>query len=225
MKVKNLATAVALTLGLGLVLQTNVSRADFGRPGGDPQGGFDRGGRGGPGDGRGGGDRGGGRGGPGDGRGGDDRGGGRGGPGDGRGGGDRGGGRGGPGDGRGGGRGGYQMDPNKASSIVSALYSALLFRAVDPSGMQTYSQTLEQQGADGVRNVARVIVDSQEFRESTWRRYNAGQIVTNLYQQLLGRQPDPGGFRSNLQTVQSGNIESCVESFVTSPEFRQRWGI
>ncbi len=210
------AKTMAVVLGLGMTLQSATSLADFGRPGAGPgqqQGGQQFGGdRGGPGDFD--------RGGPGDfGRGGlGDFG--RGGPGDF--------GRGGPGDF---GRGprpmppmGYGIDAYRASQITQALYRAILFRNVDPSGMQSNTWTISQGGYEGVRQAARGLVDSPEFQQNIWPRFNAPQIAVNLYQGLLGRQPDPGGFRNSVDQLQYGNIEGVVDGMVTSPEFRQRFG-
>lgn len=210
MKLTSFAKTLTVILGLGLSLQSTTSLADFGRPGLQQGGQFspDRGGPGGF-------DRSGpDRGGPG----GFDRGG--------QGGFDRGGPRPGPGrpfpqppPQRG------QIDQNRAADIVRTLYRGILFREVDPSGLQSNTWAISQGGFNAVRSSARGIVDSPEFRQNVWSRFNAGQIVNNLYNQLLGRQPDPGGFNSWVQQVEFGNIDGVVDGFVSSPEFRQRWGI
>ena len=118
-----------------------------------------------------------------------------------------------------------QIDQNRAADIVRSLYRGLLFRDADPSGLQSNIWAISQGGFNAVRSAARGIVDSPEFRQNVWPRFNAGQIVNSLYAQLLGRQPDSGGFNFWVQQVQSGDIDGVVDGFVSSPEFRQRWGI
>jgi SAM-dependent methyltransferase len=48
-------------------------------------------------------------------------------------------------------------------------------------------------------------------------------VVTALYRGILEREPDPIGFRNNVELLRSGQmLERIIRSFISSPEFRSR---
>jgi hypothetical protein len=48
------------------------------------------------------------------------------------------------------------------------------------------------------------------------------EAVQLLYQRLLGRDPDPGGFRVNVELAQRQGIDAVVKSMMSSAEYRMR---
>jgi hypothetical protein len=48
------------------------------------------------------------------------------------------------------------------------------------------------------------------------------EAVQLLYQRLLGRDPDPDGFRSNVALAQRQGIDAVLRSMMSSPEYRMR---
>ena len=49
------------------------------------------------------------------------------------------------------------------------------------------------------------------------------QLVAALYHGILGREPDPAGFRDNLALLRAGEpLERVIRCFIASPEFRAR---
>jgi hypothetical protein len=94
---------------------------------------------------------------------------------------------------------------------VSNLYAVLLERPVDPTGLSSWSQELDQ-GASR-QEVVSSIMSSSEYLTLE---------VTKLYQTLLGRQPDPAGLTSNVAFLQhGGTIRDLKSVFFGSAEYFQ----
>jgi hypothetical protein len=53
--------------------------------------------------------------------------------------------------------------------------------------------------------------------------FSREHVAAALYRGILGREPDPAGFRDNLALLRAGEpLERVVRSFIASPEFRAR---
>ncbi len=103
------------------------------------------------------------------------------------------------------------------ASYVTFLYNRYLHRAPDPGGFQGWVNQLNSglpryQARDGFLNSA----------EARGLISNA-QFVTELYRQILLREPDSGGFQNWLNQLNAGAPRSAVrENFINSVEIRYR---
>ena len=54
--------------------------------------------------------------------------------------------------------------------------------------------------------------------------YSPEEIVTSFYRVILGREPDSGGYESNVNFLRNGaTVESMLRGFSTGPEARKRF--
>jgi SAM-dependent methyltransferase len=53
-------------------------------------------------------------------------------------------------------------------------------------------------------------------------QFSEKEVVTALYQSLLGRKPDPAGFAVHMKGVRDKGLVHILDEFVKSPEFRSR---
>ncbi|MBX3034705.1 MAG: DUF4214 domain-containing protein [Bdellovibrionaceae bacterium] len=109
-----------------------------------------------------------------------------------------------------------------ADWIVNQLYRAALFREADPQGAWHSIRVVREQGLAGLVAVARSIGNSPEYYRNIHNNRRAGEIVNNIYWQILGRQPDAEGFRSAIPQVRQGRTGDLLAGMVSSPEFLQR---
>jgi hypothetical protein len=128
---------------------------------------------------------------------------------------------------------------------VIDLYRQILGRDPDPGGFAV-NLGLLQSGAISASDLAGAFRTSAEAQSSpiatpsyspppppppppsllsapTQSESSDEQYLRNLYTQVLGREPDPEGFASNLALLQSGaiNLSEITNAFVTSPEAQQ----
>jgi hypothetical protein len=88
------------------------------------------------------------------------------------------------------------MNPSDAANIVTQLYQQYLGRSPDP-GSQGYIDAL----VNGWQDVALVTSEISGSQEANAYRAN---VVTQLYQQYLGRNPDPG-WQGYLDALANGS--------------------
>lgn len=104
-------------------------------------------------------------------------------------------------------------------SQIFRMYQATLGRAPDAPGLIFWSGQLAS-GA-GLDSIAGGFVNSAEFQARFGSPDNAG-FVTLLYNNVLGRAPDQGGFDFWLGELSAGrSVTSVVLGFSESPEFIQ----
>ncbi len=114
------------------------------------------------------------------------------------------------------------VGPNTVQASVQRLYEGLLGRAADPGGLAQFSGLA---AASGDAAVATAILGSPEF--AALHGAPAGmsdtQLVTLLYQRLLGRAPDAGGLASHVAALQGGAASGDVAAGIAdSGEARAR---
>jgi hypothetical protein len=98
--------------------------------------------------------------------------------------------------------------------LVAQFYTDLLHRTVDPTGLTTFSDLLDQ-GVSAVL-VADFIEGSAEYK---------ADLVTNLYTTYLSRQPDAAGVAYWVNfLLQGGTVEDLKVAFLGSTEFFARAG-
>jgi hypothetical protein len=116
---------------------------------------------------------------------------------------------------------------------VNSLYQCFLNRSADPAGLSFFVSLLNSQnneesddfddfrehgGTTALNAALTLLLGSQEFFQDQGGT-NAG-FVTALYQDLLGRAPDPAGAQSHEQALANGvSRGQVVQSFLSSPEF------
>lgn len=119
--------------------------------------------------------------------------------------------------------GGSETRPfDTATGQVYRLYQATLDRAPDLGGLLTWGNIV----VDGMRNLPQItqgFVNSNEFR-STYGNVDNGAFVTLLYNNVLDRAPDPGGYATWTGLLSSGarSREQVVNGFSESVELRNK---
>lgn len=99
-------------------------------------------------------------------------------------------------------------------AYITSVYIDLFERAVDPSGLNTWSTALRS-GTPRVA-VANSITYSAEYRS---------RLIANSYQTYLGRSPDSGGLAHWLRMMNQGmTIQQMEAGFLASPEYYQLAG-
>ncbi|HZU80006.1 MAG TPA: DUF4214 domain-containing protein [Acidimicrobiales bacterium] len=100
--------------------------------------------------------------------------------------------------------------------LVSADYERFLGRAVDPSGMATWLAAIARGATD--EDLVVGICGSEEY---AGHHNPATVFVDALYQDLLGRAPDPGGLATMLiLSASMTNDAAAVSAVVHSAEYR-----
>lgn len=108
----------------------------------------------------------------------------------------------------------YQMS---WADEVYRLYQATLGRAPDPAGLQGWTAALAEGGV--LRAIVPGFINSTEFR-NLYGNTSDTAFVTLLYQNVLGRAPDPAGLAGWLARMQAGlDRAGVVLGFAESVEF------
>jgi hypothetical protein len=103
---------------------------------------------------------------------------------------------------------------NPVSNYVTRVYLDLFKRAVDPAGLQTWTNAL-QAGVPRVA-VANAITYSPEYRS---------RLITTSYLHYLNRAPDAAGLQNWLGMMGAGGtIQQMEGGFISSPEYYAKAG-
>lgn len=103
-------------------------------------------------------------------------------------------------------------------AFVRSLYYSILDRPPDEDGARNWTEWLNQ-------GKSRAWVVTQFFTSSEYvsRHKNNTEYVRDLYQGVLGRQPDPGGLAHWVNRLNSGDSrQSVLNGFLHSQEYRSR---
>jgi hypothetical protein len=113
--------------------------------------------------------------------------------------------------------GSFALDPNAAA--VARIYHATLNRDPDFNGEAYWKQQLYS-GQQTQQQMADQFVGSPEF-VSTYGNLSNANFVTQLYQNVLGRAPDPSGGTYWTNVLNGGTMDrgGVVLSFSNSTEF------
>lgn len=105
------------------------------------------------------------------------------------------------------------------SAQVFRLYQAALDRAPDTNGHSAWTKILFEQ-EQSLAQVARGFVASAEFQQ-TYGALDTGSFVDLLYENVLGRSADPGGYAGWVKRIDDGDLsrEQAVTGFSESREF------
>jgi aryl-phospho-beta-D-glucosidase BglC (GH1 family) len=99
-------------------------------------------------------------------------------------------------------------DPDDRAAQVYRLYGAILDRTPDSGGLKHWVTGLES-GALTLQQAADGFTSSAEFQSKYGSLDNAG-FVDLLYNNVLGRDPDPAGFQNWLNVMANGVSRSTV---------------
>jgi hypothetical protein len=103
-------------------------------------------------------------------------------------------------------------------AFIRSLYHSILDRQPDEGGVRNWKQHLD-------RGKSRAWVITHFFKSSEYvnRHKNNTEYVIDLYQGVLGRQPDPGGLSNWVNHLNSGKSrEFVLNGFLNSQEYRSR---
>ena len=108
-------------------------------------------------------------------------------------------------------------DPASASAQVYRMYLSALGRVPDPAGLAGWTGAL--QGGMSLVSLAQAFIASNEFATRYGTDVSPTAFVTLLYQNVLGRVPDPGGLAAWTGAYQGGLSEAQIlVDFSESPE-------
>lgn len=97
--------------------------------------------------------------------------------------------------------------PNQEASEAARFYHGILDRAPDGPGLQYWTGLIE--GGESLSGVAALFLASEEYQAATGG-LDDESFVTALYQNSLGRAPDPGGFDTWLEALELGASRADV---------------
>ena len=105
------------------------------------------------------------------------------------------------------------------SDVVQALYTELLHRTADPTGLSAFTSMLAQGGTD--EQVAAMLAGSPEYYNNRGGGTNDG-FLNALYQDALGRSPDATGRSIWDQAMANGTTPQQVAAAIFgSQEYQQ----
>jgi len=115
-----------------------------------------------------------------------------------------------------------------ADDIVRRAYQDILGRDPDPDGLRNYRNKIVTDGWSE-RDVREALRRSDEYAATggtavNFRTASADRIIRRAYQDILGREPDPAGFRNYRRLIlEEGWDEHDVrQALIRSPERRQK---
>jgi len=108
---------------------------------------------------------------------------------------------------------------------VAGLYHTLLGRAPEEEGLRYWVDAVHQ--GLPFTQVVQAFLASDEYRADPCLDASSPEAwVTGLYQELLLREPDPGGLAYWVGSIQAGlSMEEAAAQFVFSEEFADRWAL
>lgn len=102
--------------------------------------------------------------------------------------------------------------------IAVSLFRSVLARDPDDQWIAAASEQVRRnQTTDQIRSLLR----SPEFNQRR-QTVSPNGLLRDIYQGLLGRDPDPAGVRRYLDNVQRGEFEDVIREILDSREFRER---
>jgi hypothetical protein len=107
---------------------------------------------------------------------------------------------------------------NQAQYIAERLYLAILDRPGEPAGVSAATAEI-QRGQLGSQ--IRSMVRSPEFKRNR-ASLPAVERLEDIYQGLLGRNPDSAAVRRYLREIEKGNHRSVIREIVRSEEFESK---
>ena len=88
----------------------------------------------------------------------------------------------------------------RPDAIVRRAYQDILGRDPDPEGMRTYRSNIIDRGWSE-QDVREALRNSPEYASGGARTASADRIIRRAYQDILGRDPDPGGLETYRRNI------------------------
>ena len=109
-----------------------------------------------------------------------------------------------------------RVDPTQATEFVNRMYSVVLGREADPDGLEDWVNRLTLGTASAV-DIVQGFLCSDEYNN---KGKSNGEIVTDCYNAMLGRNPDEDGYNDWVSRLDSGmSVNAIFAGFVGSQEF------
>ena len=109
-----------------------------------------------------------------------------------------------------------RADSTKATEFVERMYSVVLGREADPDGLEDWVNRLTLGTASAV-DIVQGFLCSDEYNN---KGKSNGEIVTDCYNAMLGRNPDEDGYNDWVSRLDSGmSVNAIFAGFVGSQEF------
>ena len=110
------------------------------------------------------------------------------------------------------------LDINGNAGQAYRIYKAALDRVPDVKGLGDWIYALDS-GLNTLKQVAQGFINSPEFQEKYGANSSDQTFITLLYNNVLKRSPDPGGFRDWQRALDQGSSRSdLLVGFSESPE-------
>ncbi len=112
----------------------------------------------------------------------------------------------------------HERRQRETEAVVRRAYQDILGRDADPQGLQTYVGIMQDRGWDEARL-------RKEFERSTeYRTVTVPREITEIYRDLLEREPDPAGLRFYTDRVVRANwsFSRVRDALMRSPEYRTK---
>ncbi|MCR4998904.1 MAG: DUF4214 domain-containing protein [Lachnospiraceae bacterium] len=109
-----------------------------------------------------------------------------------------------------------QADNEQLQAFVTRMYSVVLGRTPDEAGLDDWTNRLESGEAQAV-DIVSGFFNSDEYKNMA---KSNGEIVTDCYNAMLGREPDEGGYNDWVTRLDNGmSVNAILAGFVGSQEF------
>jgi arabinogalactan endo-1,4-beta-galactosidase len=110
------------------------------------------------------------------------------------------------------------FDANDRAAQAYRIYQAVFNRPADAAGLGYWTDVLNK--GSSLEQIAAGFVNSDEFRASYGSSPSNREVATKVYQNVLGRAPDPAGLDYWVKVLDSGaaGIPAVLAAFSESPE-------
>lgn len=112
-----------------------------------------------------------------------------------------------------------QESIEKLTDFVKRMYTDALGRNAESGGMNYWTEELLS-GRKSAQQVANSFFNSKEFTD---KQLSDKEFLDRVYQTIMGRKPDQGGYDYWLGKLGNGSIDrqKLIDSFIYSPEFQK----
>ncbi|MGB9591396.1 MAG: CDP-glycerol glycerophosphotransferase family protein, partial [Candidatus Kryptoniota bacterium] len=108
---------------------------------------------------------------------------------------------------------------DRAPELVRALYLGLLGREPKPEALHGYVEKLA--ASHDLTPLLAEIGASDDLWQKLFRAH-APQLVTEMYRGILEREPDPGGLKAYVKSInEPGGIQKAISAIIQSTEFKR----
>lgn len=105
-----------------------------------------------------------------------------------------------------------------AQRVVQRLFLAILGRAADPAGLQSWSAQVQQ---GWLNKTIHALLTSAEM-DTKRSSLTVGELADRAYRELLDRAADRDGRQHTVEMLAAGNGVQRIRGMVLSPEYRER---